>query len=65
MYRNVGYNEETRKTDRDENATMAVRSDMQRHDQERTHRRNNESDTGFQKDHVVTTELVRACDDER
>ena len=35
--RNVGYNEETRKTDwgdRDEDATMDVRSDTQRQDQE-------------------------------
>ena len=49
--RNVGYNRETRKTDwgeRDENATMDVRSDTQRQDQERTHLRNNESDAGFQ-----------------
>ena len=50
-------NEETRKW-------MYVRSDMQIHDQERTHPRNNESDAGFQQDHGETTELVLACDEE-
>ena len=66
--RNVGYNEETRKTDwgeRDENDTMDVRSDTQRQDQERTHPRDNESGTGFQKDHGETIDLERACDEER
>ena len=47
------------------NATMDVRSDTQRQDQERTHPRNNEIEEGFQKDHGETTEMVRACDEER
>ena len=58
--RNVGCNETTRKTDcgeLSENATMGVRSDTQRQDQERTHPRNNEIGTGFQKDHREKTEL--------
>ena len=66
--RNGGYNEETRKTDggdRDEDATMDVRSDTQRQDQERTHQRNNKSGAGFQKEHREKIELVRACDEER
>ena len=48
-----------------ENATMDVRSDTQRQDQERTHPRNNESDAGLRKDHREKIELVRACDEER
>ena len=44
---------------------MDVRSDTQRQDQERTHPRNNEIEEGFQKDHGDTTEMVRACDEER
>ena len=66
--RNVGFNEETRKTDwgdRDEDATMDVRSDTQRQDQEWTHPRNNKSSAGFQKDHREKIDLVRACDEER
>ena len=43
--------------ERDENGTTDVRSDMQRHDQERTHPRNNLSDAGFQNDHGETIEL--------
>ena len=66
--RNVGYSEETIQTywgDRDEDATMDVRSDTQRQDQEWTHPRNNNSGAGFQKDHREKIELVRACDEER
>ncbi len=49
-----------------DNATVDVRSDTQWYDQERTHTRdNNESGAGFQKDHGETTELARACDEER
>ena len=53
LNRNVGYDEETRKTDwgdRDEDATMDVRSDAQRQDQERMHPRDDESGAGFQRD---------------
>ena len=35
-----------------------MRNDMQRIDQEQTHPKNNESDTGFEKDHGETIELV-------
>ena len=59
--RNVGYNEETRNTNwdkRDVNATMDVRSDTQRQDQERTHPRNTESNAGCQRYHGATIELV-------
>ena len=66
--RDVGYNEETRKTNwdkRDENATMDVRSDTQRQDQERTHLRNNESDADCQKYHGEKIEPVQACVEER
>ena len=64
--RNAGYNEETRKTDRqqDENATMDVRSVTQRQDQERTHpRNNNESDAAIY--HGAMIEQARASVEER
>ena len=64
----MGYNAETRKTDRgecNENATMDARSDTQIQDQERTHPSNGESSAGFQKDHREMIELVRAWDEER
>ena len=44
---------------------MDVRSDKQRQDQERTHPRNHESDSGIQKNHGETIEPIRACDEER
>ena len=44
---------------------MDVWSDTQRNEQERTHRRDNERDGGFQKDHRETTEMIRTCDEER
>ena len=44
---------------------MDVWSDTPRQDQERTHPRNNESDSCLQKDHgeTLAIELVRACDE--
>ena len=36
-------------------------SDTQRQDQERTHPRNNESDSCLQRDHGETTKLVLTC----
>ena len=42
-----------------------VWNDMQTEDQERTHMRNNESGTGFKKDHGETIESVQACDEKR
>ena len=38
---------------------------MQRHNQKRTHMRDNESGAGFQKDHREKIELAWACDEER
>ena len=51
--------------ERDEDATVDVRSDTQRQDEERTHPRDNESDAGCRKDHQEKIELVRARDEER
>ena len=44
--------------ERDEDATMDVRSDTQKQDQERIHPKDNESGAGFQKDHPETIEQV-------
>ena len=47
--------------ERDENATMEVRSDTQKQVLKRTHPRNNESGAGFQKNHREMIEPLRTC----
>ena len=59
----MGYYEAIRETDRgerDEDDTVAVQSDTQRQDQERTHPRDYMSDTCFEKQKITerTIELV-------
>ena len=49
--------------ERAEDATVVVRSDTQRQDQERTHTKDYESGTNFQKNHGDMIELARACDE--
>ena len=47
------------------NATIDVRSDTQRQDQEQIHPSYNKGGSGFQKDHGETIELVQAWVEER